>query len=136
MTTRRGFSEVQSWGDVPAFKDEAEEAAYWRTHRLGGAILDRMGPADDLDLPPVRSHSRAVSIRFPDQMLVRVKALAEKRGTPYQTFIKGMIAAQLVVEGRPPRRRSGHVKRSAGTIATRSGAKAGSKRRTRPATPR
>jgi predicted DNA binding CopG/RHH family protein len=37
----------------------------------------------------------AVSIRWPEQLLGRVKRVAESAGVPYQTLIKDLVAAAL-----------------------------------------
>ena len=39
---------VNSWDEVPAFKNEDEEADFWGTHSLGEPLLEQMRPIDTL----------------------------------------------------------------------------------------
>lgn len=56
-------------------------------------------PGDDL-LPPSRPRAKPVSVRFDEDMLGRLKALAARRGTRYQTLLKQFIAERLYEEER------------------------------------
>jgi hypothetical protein len=71
---------IHDWSEVPDFESEAEEAAFWGTHGLGPALLDQMGPLDDV-LPPPRLRRRRVVIHpqsfvreIPSQPVRRDKA--------------------------------------------------------------
>jgi hypothetical protein len=44
--------------EIPGFKDENEEAAFWRTHRFSLAFLRQMPPAPPEMLPPVDESRR------------------------------------------------------------------------------
>lgn len=89
---------VQSLADIPTFASEEEEARYWATHSLGDAILDQMDSLDDGFLPPPRSRSRPVPIRFSDDILRRAKVLAARRHTGYQTLLKEFVIERLYEE--------------------------------------
>lgn len=89
---------VESLSDIPAFASEDEEARYWATHSLGDAILDRMGSLDDGFLPPPRSRTKPVPIRFSDDILRRAKILAARRHTGYQTLLKEFVIERLYEE--------------------------------------
>jgi len=39
---------VENLDDLPNFASEAEEAAYWDTHELGGEALERMRPLGEV----------------------------------------------------------------------------------------
>ena len=90
-------NEVRSWDDVPEFANEAEEAKFWSTHGLGEEILDQMGPLDDV-LPPARPRTRPVVIRFDDDTLTRLRAVARAKGKPYQTLLQEFTVERLYEE--------------------------------------
>ena len=54
---------VNDWSEVPAFATEAEEAEFWGTHGLSEALLDQMGPLDDVLPRPRHGRRRRVIIR-------------------------------------------------------------------------
>ena len=103
MSSRRSAAaqaalfEVESWDDVPDFANEAEEAEFWSTHSLGTGILAQ-GPTDDPDLPPPRTREAPTAIRFNADTLVRMRALARRRGIGYQTLIKQFVVERLYEE--------------------------------------
>ena len=92
------LKEVKSPKEIPEFRDEAEEAKFWATHELGGELLEQMGPVPEGDLPPPRSRTRPVSIRFDEDLLRRIKALARKKGKGYQTLLKEFVLERLYEE--------------------------------------
>jgi predicted DNA binding CopG/RHH family protein len=87
---------VYSDRDVPSFESEAEEAAFWRTHRLSHDLLEKMSPVTDGSLPPPRT--RPVSFRLDDHTIARAKSLAAARGIGYQTMLKQFINERLYEE--------------------------------------
>jgi hypothetical protein len=97
---------VERREDIPAFKNEDAERAFWATHDLAGALLEGMQPVppegDDW-LPPARSEStyartRPVSVGLDADVLRRLKAVAAKKGKGYQTLLKEFIAERLYEE--------------------------------------
>ena len=91
--------EVNSWDEVPRFTSERDEAEWWGTHSLGPGILDAPGGSDfDDHLPPARPRTAPVSIRFDGHTLRRLKLLARRRGTGYQTLAKEFISERLYEE--------------------------------------
>ena len=51
----RDRNQINDFSELPVFASEADEAAFWATHRLGPAILARMGPPPPGLLPPPRT---------------------------------------------------------------------------------
>ncbi len=97
-TSHEPLEIVDRWEDVPGFATEAEEADFWATHRLSDELLDQMGPVPDDVLPPPRPRTRPVAIRFDDDTLGRVKALARLKHKGYQTLLKEFIMERLYEE--------------------------------------
>ncbi len=97
--TQRKMKVLESLDDLPAFANEAEEAEFWSTHELGEAILDQMSPiGDDEDLPPARPRGRPVELRFDDDTLARLKALADLKGKRYERLVREFIIERLYEE--------------------------------------
>lgn len=75
---------------VPKFKSEAEEAEFW-------AYLDLSDYFDPSDFkrgavfPGLKRTKRLISIRLPEQLLMKVKAKASKTKVPYQNLIQQFI---------------------------------------------
>jgi hypothetical protein len=93
--------EVNSWKDVPAFASEAEEADFWASHSFGpGLTAEAEAGTLDLEdvLPPPRGRTVPVSLRFEPSTINRLKALARRRNTGYQTLAKEFIAERLYEE--------------------------------------
>ena len=53
--------------EIPEFTSESEEAAFWATHSLAPALVDRAEPIPDGELPPPRPRSQPVTIHREDQ---------------------------------------------------------------------
>lgn len=94
---------IESWDDVPAFANEAEEQTWWNTHEMGPGLVEEMQPVPlegDGILPPARPRTRTkpVPIRFDDNTLTRLKTLAARRHRGYQTIAREFIAERLYEE--------------------------------------
>jgi hypothetical protein len=98
--TDDGLEQVNDQHEIPGFRNEAEEAAYWATHTLGEPMLEQMRPAREVDsqLPPPRVASSAISVRFDADVLHRLRKLAAARGVPYQTLLKRFVIERLYEE--------------------------------------
>lgn len=84
--------------DIPHFRSEREEAAYWQTHQLSEGLWDTLPEAPDEVLPPARPRTRSVAVRFDDSTLQRMKALAQRRHKGYQTLLKEFVVERLYEE--------------------------------------
>jgi predicted DNA binding CopG/RHH family protein len=88
---------------VPKFKTEAEEAQWWYDNRekVEDALINAMdngtarrGTAQRLTR---EAHaSRNVTIRMAEADLDLARRQAEKKGLPYQTYIKSVLHEELV----------------------------------------
>jgi hypothetical protein len=97
------MTEIQSWDEVPVFRTEEEEAAYWETHALGEALLfDSGDEGADPRLPPPRGRkyhrAEMISLRLDPHLLRGLKQLAAERGIGYQTMLKQWLAERLEAE--------------------------------------
>lgn len=96
--TDKTLIEVNSWDEVPEFGSEADEAEFWSTHSFGPRMTAAEADNDDPLLPPVRARTRPVSFRFDDDTLARLKAVARKKHTGYQTLAKQFVLERLYEE--------------------------------------
>jgi hypothetical protein len=93
---------LERWEDVPQFASEREEQAFWDAHTLGPSLLAQMerGGPDDLRGVPTRvpTRSRTIAVRFDEDVLRRIKALATKKHKRYQTLLKEFVLERLYEE--------------------------------------
>ena len=92
------LKEINSPGEIPEFQSEAEEAEFWATHSLGEGMLERMGPVPEGELPPPRPRTRPVAVRLDEDVLRRLRRLAEQRHKGYQTLLKEFVIERLYEE--------------------------------------
>lgn len=74
---------------VPKFKNESEEADFW-------ANLDLSKYFDPSDFkrvafPNLKRTKRLISIRFPEELIGKVKEKASKLDVPYQSLIRQYV---------------------------------------------
>jgi len=96
--SRKSMTLVSSWTEVPSFKSEKAESAFWRSHTLSENLLDEMRELPDHILPPAQPRTRPVAVRFDEYTLERIKALAAKRRKGYQTLLKEFVSERLYEE--------------------------------------
>jgi len=82
---------------MPAFKSEQEEAAWWDAHPevITELFLKARKEGRIKRLPVVRGATRPVTIRMPVADVEAAQEIAEQRGIPYQTYIKGLLHKAL-----------------------------------------
>ncbi|OGP55977.1 MAG: hypothetical protein A2162_01670 [Deltaproteobacteria bacterium RBG_13_52_11b] len=81
---------------IPKLKNEDEERQFWAAH----------SPLDYFDskkfrrgsFPNLKPSLKSISIRLPEDLLVELKTLANKRDVPYQSLAKLFLARQIVLE--------------------------------------
>ena len=99
-----GLTIIYDPNSIPVFEDEGEEATFWDTHTYSEELLNRAQRpplAGDDATPPARARAntkRAVSIRFDDDTLARLKKLAGVKRTNYQTLVKNFVNERLYEE--------------------------------------
>jgi hypothetical protein len=88
-----GLRALHAWSEVPAFDDEAAEAAFWLGHSLGPELMNASILKSDA------RESATVTLRFDPRMLARIKRVARSRYLNYQSMIKQWLAERLEKEG-------------------------------------
>ena len=79
---------------IPEFKSEAEEATWWDTHPE--FVADQFEKAAKEGRITRRvPKSQSVTIRIPTKDMEAARRLAERKGLPYQTYIKMLLHQAL-----------------------------------------
>jgi predicted DNA binding CopG/RHH family protein len=78
---------------IPKFKNEAEEQEFWAHIDLADYFETK--DFQSVSFPNLKPTSRAISIRLPEPMLMRLKEQANELHVPYQALIKQYIAQGL-----------------------------------------
>jgi predicted DNA binding CopG/RHH family protein len=78
---------------IPAFKDEAEERAFWEANESVDYVdWSKAKPVRFTNLKP---STKAISLRLPVDLLEQLKIAANKRDVPYQSLIKVWLAEKI-----------------------------------------
>ena len=87
---------------IPRFESEREEAQWWDAHpEVVTALFLKAKKEGRLErLPRIRGATKSVTIRMPITDLETAREIADKRGLPYQTFIKGLLHQALERESK------------------------------------
>ena len=98
----------QSKRAVPAFASEAEEAAWWyenrKSHDKDFAAAVKNGAArllsgeklrERIEASKAKTPGRVISLRVAETDLAMARRQAEKKGLPYQTYIKSLLHTAL-----------------------------------------
>jgi len=82
---------------IPKFKSESDEAAWWDAHPevVTALFLKAKKEGKIKRLPIVRGTTRSTTIRLPIADIETAQQIAEKRGLPYQTYLKGLLHQAL-----------------------------------------
>ena len=78
---------------LPNFANEAEQRAFWETHD-STQYLD-WSKARKAALPNLKSSTKTISLRLPQQLLDAIKSAANARDVPYQSLIKVWLREKL-----------------------------------------
>ncbi|MGJ8677237.1 MAG: CopG family antitoxin [Akkermansiaceae bacterium] len=83
---------IKSWEEIPAFKDNNEEAAFWLEHELDSHLMN-----SSVHKPDSRE-STTITLRFDPRMLGKIKRLARSRYLNYQSMMKQWLAERIEEE--------------------------------------
>jgi hypothetical protein len=88
---------IEAGDPIPTFESERDEADFWDSHELGQSYFATEWE-DDPRLPPPGQVRRPISVRFDASTIARLKRLAAKKGTGYQTLLKEFVIERLYEE--------------------------------------
>ena len=81
---------------IPKFKNEDEERAFWETHDSTDYI--NWDKAEKITFSNLKPSVKKISLRLPETMLEELKLLANKRDVPYQSLLKIFLAERIEKE--------------------------------------
>lgn len=84
---------------IPEFKNEAEERAFWESQDSSDYIDWRQ--ATPVSLPNLKPSTKTISLRLPESLLDSIKIEANKRDMPYQSLIKVWLTEDVKASRRP-----------------------------------
>ena len=82
---------------IPTFKSEKAEAEWWDAHAdvVTALFLKAKKEGKIKRLPVIRGATRSTTIRLPIADIETAQHIAERRGLPYQTYLKGLLHQAL-----------------------------------------
>lgn len=75
--------------NIPKFKSENEERKFWAKVKLNEYF--NKDDFEPVAFPNLKPSSRAISLRLPMHLLIRLKERANAQMVPYQALIKSYI---------------------------------------------
>ncbi|MBA3945602.1 MAG: hypothetical protein H0X37_13675 [Herpetosiphonaceae bacterium] len=80
---------IQSMNEIPVFASEEEEHRFWQTYELAEELWETLPTIPKEELPQPRT--KPVPVRFDEDVLRRVKALAAKRHTGRTSTLRMVV---------------------------------------------
>jgi predicted DNA binding CopG/RHH family protein len=81
---------------IPIFENEDLEREFWATHSPLD-YFDSSNPQKGA-FPNLKPSLKSISIRLPEDLLIELKNLANKKDVPYQSLVKIFLARQIALE--------------------------------------
>ena len=81
---------------LPNFKSEGEERAFWSSHDSSEYIDWKK--AKKVVFPNLKPTTRTISLRLPESLYNDLKAAANRRDVPYQSYLKVILQQSLEQE--------------------------------------
>ena len=84
---------------IPNFKNEDEEREFWAAHDVTDYF--DMEKAEMAIFPNLKPSTKRISIRLPENLIFRLKQIANKKDVPYQSLMKIFLAEKVKEELTP-----------------------------------
>ena len=78
---------------LPAFKTEAEERTFWKTHDATDHL--DLSKAQRVTFANLKPSTHSIALRLPAHKLEGIENAANKRDVPYQSLIKVWLQEKL-----------------------------------------
>ena len=92
---------VRNSSEVPDLATEGEAREFWDTHEVTEEYLKKARPVAEEDVPPTRpktGRTKPIAVRFDEDVLERLKQLADHKHKGYQTLLKEFVSERLYEE--------------------------------------
>ncbi len=90
--------------DIPNFKSEEEERAFWARHDSTEYV--NWDESETAVFPKLKPTTKSISLRLPVPMLNELRLLANQRDVPYQSLIKIFLKERIDRELRKTRKKA------------------------------
>lgn len=84
--------------EVPPNMSDERSAAYWESHEITEDFLKEARPLEASEMPPTRTESKTITVRFDTDTLDRLQNLAREKHKGYQTLLKQFVIERLYEE--------------------------------------
>lgn len=81
---------------IPKFKNEDAERDFW--DKADTSEYFDYSKAERVIFPNLKFSTETISLRLPESLLAKIKALANKKDVPYQSLIKILLAERVEKE--------------------------------------
>jgi len=81
---------------VPIFKNGDEEFEFWSSHDITDYV--DVSKSKRVAFPKLKPTSKLISLQMPVYLVNQIKALANKKGIPYQSLTKVYLAERVKEE--------------------------------------
>jgi predicted DNA binding CopG/RHH family protein len=96
MSKKKKLVPITDASKVPNKASEEEEIEFWSRHSATQEYLDSSETSTTKSSRPQRS--RAISVRFDEKLLRRLKRIADEEGKRYQTLLKEFVTERIEQE--------------------------------------
>jgi predicted DNA binding CopG/RHH family protein len=79
--------------EIPKFKNEQVEREFWEAHDTS-EYFD-LSKAKSVSFPNLKKSTKTISLRLPEDMLLKLKVKANAMDVPYQSLIKLILQKEL-----------------------------------------
>jgi predicted DNA binding CopG/RHH family protein len=81
---------------IPEFKNEDEERAFWATHDSSEYV--DWSKSQEVLAPNLKPSTRSISLSLPASLLDELRQMANQRDVPYQSLIKIFLSERIDME--------------------------------------
>ncbi|HBL51957.1 MAG: hypothetical protein A3D24_00625 [Candidatus Blackburnbacteria bacterium RIFCSPHIGHO2_02_FULL_39_13] len=78
---------------IPKFKNEDEERDFWATADTSDYF--DWSKAEPVIFPNLKRSTESISLRLPEELLARIKQLANSMDVPYQSLMKMFLSEKV-----------------------------------------
>ncbi|HEY4754556.1 MAG TPA: BrnA antitoxin family protein [Ignavibacteriaceae bacterium] len=82
--------------NIPSFKNEDDEREFWA--KADSSEYINWQKSKSVAFPNLKPSTKTISLRLPESMIEKIKALANKRDVPYQSLIKIILKERIDTE--------------------------------------
>ncbi|MBA3066517.1 BrnA antitoxin family protein [bacterium] len=86
----------KNYKKLPKFKNESEEFEFWAKHDATEFV--DMAKSERVPIPELKPTVKKISMNLSSHLMDQLKMIAHKKGVPYQSLMKIMLAKEVKQE--------------------------------------